>query len=161
MLLILTKLRSVNALWSHALCCTIYACVFIPSLSFQNVLLHYNCLLSFAKFQIWFVLQRDRLPCFRVTLFPSIYNRKQLDSRNLVLTLGMVFVVSLSFLISPSALLASRAEGEAGCPLGHFPCGNMTECLPQALQCNGHKDCPNGADEWRCGKSVCVHVYIN
>ncbi|XP_053186972.1 relaxin receptor 2a [Scomber japonicus] len=52
------------------------------------------------------------------------------------------------------ALLASRAEVEDGCPLGHFPCGNMSECLPQALQCNGHKDCPNGADEWRCGDNV-------
>ncbi|CAG5873029.1 unnamed protein product [Menidia menidia] len=30
----------------------------------------------------------------------------------------------------------------------------MSECLPQALQCNGHKDCPNGADEWRCGDNV-------
>uniref|UniRef100_A0A3Q3J6N5 G-protein coupled receptors family 1 profile domain-containing protein n=1 Tax=Monopterus albus TaxID=43700 RepID=A0A3Q3J6N5_MONAL len=40
-------------------------------------------------------------------------------------------------------------EAVARCPLGHFPCGNLSECLPQALQCNGHKDCPNGADEWR------------
>ncbi|XP_027131792.1 relaxin receptor 2 isoform X3 [Larimichthys crocea] len=51
-------------------------------------------------------------------------------------------------------LLFSRAETETGCSLGHFPCGNMTECLPQALQCNGHKDCPNGADERRCGDNV-------
>ncbi|XP_070839937.1 relaxin receptor 2a isoform X6 [Chaetodon trifascialis] len=52
------------------------------------------------------------------------------------------------------ALLASREEAETGCPLGQFPCGNMSECLPQALQCNGHKDCPNGADERRCGDNV-------
>ncbi|MED6235700.1 hypothetical protein ATANTOWER_031957, partial [Ataeniobius toweri] len=52
------------------------------------------------------------------------------------------------------ALVASTAEEESRCPLGHFPCGNMSECLPQALQCNGHKDCPNGADEWRCGEYV-------
>ncbi|XP_042355206.1 relaxin receptor 2a [Plectropomus leopardus] len=52
------------------------------------------------------------------------------------------------------ALLASRAEEEARCPLGQFPCGNMSECLPQALQCNGHKDCPNGADERRCGDNI-------
>ncbi|XP_076607439.1 relaxin receptor 2a isoform X3 [Chaetodon auriga] len=52
------------------------------------------------------------------------------------------------------ALLASREEVETGCPLGQFPCGNMSECLPQALQCNGHKDCPNGADEQRCGDNV-------
>ncbi|XP_061596710.1 relaxin receptor 2-like [Cololabis saira] len=53
-----------------------------------------------------------------------------------------------------SALVASRVEEEAGCPLGQFPCGNMSECLPQVLHCNGHKDCPNGADEWRCGDNV-------
>ena len=53
-----------------------------------------------------------------------------------------------------SALVTSRVEEEVRCPLGHFPCGNMSECLPQALQCNGNKDCPNGADEWRCGKMI-------
>ncbi|XP_071362454.1 relaxin receptor 2a isoform X3 [Trachinotus anak] len=53
------------------------------------------------------------------------------------------------------ALVASsRVEEETGCPLGQFPCGNMSECLPQALQCNGHKDCPNGADERRCGDNI-------
>ncbi|XP_051719039.1 relaxin receptor 2b isoform X1 [Ctenopharyngodon idella] len=38
-----------------------------------------------------------------------------------------------------------------GCPLGHFPCGNMSICLPQVLHCNGQNDCPNGADEDNCG----------
>uniref|UniRef100_A0A665WI72 Relaxin family peptide receptor 2a n=1 Tax=Echeneis naucrates TaxID=173247 RepID=A0A665WI72_ECHNA len=51
-------------------------------------------------------------------------------------------------------LTLSRGDEEAGCPLGQFPCGNMSECLPQALQCNGHKDCPNGADEQRCGDNI-------
>uniref|UniRef100_A0A8K9X9M5 G-protein coupled receptors family 1 profile domain-containing protein n=1 Tax=Oncorhynchus mykiss TaxID=8022 RepID=A0A8K9X9M5_ONCMY len=37
------------------------------------------------------------------------------------------------------------------CPLGQFPCGNVTVCLHQALQCDGHRDCPNGADEENCG----------
>uniref|UniRef100_A0A8C1AXX2 Relaxin family peptide receptor 2b n=1 Tax=Cyprinus carpio carpio TaxID=630221 RepID=A0A8C1AXX2_CYPCA len=37
------------------------------------------------------------------------------------------------------------------CPLGHFPCGNMSICLPQVLHCNGQNDCPNGADEDNCG----------
>nr|XP_020476064.1 relaxin receptor 2 [Monopterus albus] len=50
--------------------------------------------------------------------------------------------------------LSSKVEAVARCPLGHFPCGNLSECLPQALQCNGHKDCPNGADEWRCGDNI-------
>ncbi|KAK5918087.1 hypothetical protein CgunFtcFv8_002882 [Champsocephalus gunnari] len=48
------------------------------------------------------------------------------------------------------ALLGNKQEVDDRCPLGHFPCGNMSDCLPQALQCNGHKDCPNGADERRC-----------
>uniref|UniRef100_A0A3B5LMA9 Relaxin family peptide receptor 2a n=1 Tax=Xiphophorus couchianus TaxID=32473 RepID=A0A3B5LMA9_9TELE len=49
---------------------------------------------------------------------------------------------------------------EARCPLGQFPCGNMSQCLPQALQCNGHKDCPNGADEWRCGDNIGLADFI-
>ncbi|KAF3705756.1 Relaxin receptor 2 INSL3 receptor Leucine-rich repeat-containing [Channa argus] len=44
----------------------------------------------------------------------------------------------------------SRVDTDIRCPLGQFPCGNMSKCLPQALQCNGHNDCPNGADERRC-----------
>ncbi|XP_053569773.1 relaxin receptor 1-like [Bombina bombina] len=36
------------------------------------------------------------------------------------------------------------------CPLGQFPCGNLSICLPQLLHCNGHKDCSNGADEENC-----------
>ncbi|XP_035291184.1 relaxin receptor 2a isoform X2 [Anguilla anguilla] len=45
--------------------------------------------------------------------------------------------------------VASRAEVE--CSLGQFPCGNLSVCLPQALHCNGHEDCANGADEENCG----------
>ncbi|XP_060234444.1 relaxin receptor 1 isoform X2 [Meriones unguiculatus] len=37
------------------------------------------------------------------------------------------------------------------CPLGSFPCGNITKCLPQLLHCNGVDDCGNGADEDNCG----------
>uniref|UniRef100_A0A8C2Z810 Relaxin family peptide receptor 2a n=1 Tax=Cyclopterus lumpus TaxID=8103 RepID=A0A8C2Z810_CYCLU len=44
-----------------------------------------------------------------------------------------------------------RLDVDARCPLGQFPCGNISECLPQALQCNGQNDCSNGADEQRCG----------
>ncbi|XP_014865872.1 PREDICTED: relaxin receptor 2 [Poecilia mexicana] len=58
------------------------------------------------------------------------------------------------------ALVASTSEKEARCPLGQFPCGNMSQCLPQALQCNGHKDCPNGADEWRCGDNIGLADFI-
>ncbi|XP_061229457.1 relaxin receptor 1 isoform X2 [Neopsephotus bourkii] len=36
------------------------------------------------------------------------------------------------------------------CPLGYFPCGNITKCLPQQLHCNGEDDCGNRADEENC-----------
>ncbi|KAK7173284.1 hypothetical protein R3I93_003182 [Phoxinus phoxinus] len=36
------------------------------------------------------------------------------------------------------------------CPLGQFPCGNLSVCLPQPQHCNGQQDCPNGADEENC-----------
>uniref|UniRef100_H3CX20 Relaxin family peptide receptor 2a n=1 Tax=Tetraodon nigroviridis TaxID=99883 RepID=H3CX20_TETNG len=52
-----------------------------------------------------------------------------------------------------TVLQASRVR-EGVCPLGQFPCGNTSECLPQVLQCNGHRDCPNGADERRCGDNA-------
>ncbi|KAL2094659.1 hypothetical protein ACEWY4_009378 [Coilia grayii] len=47
---------------------------------------------------------------------------------------------------------STEATGVAvqGCPLGQFPCGNLSVCLPQVLQCNGHNDCTNGADEDYC-----------
>uniref|UniRef100_A0A673MI16 Relaxin receptor 2-like n=1 Tax=Sinocyclocheilus rhinocerous TaxID=307959 RepID=A0A673MI16_9TELE len=55
------------------------------------------------------------------------------------------------FLSPPAAsMMAGRAVTES-CPLGQFPCGNMSVCLPQVLQCNGHRDCKNGADEEHCG----------
>ncbi|XP_055052849.2 relaxin receptor 2b isoform X1 [Misgurnus anguillicaudatus] len=45
----------------------------------------------------------------------------------------------------------SDSRPEEDCPLGHFPCGNVSICLPQVLHCNGQNDCPNGADEDNCG----------
>ncbi|XP_062917144.1 relaxin receptor 2 isoform X1 [Mobula hypostoma] len=36
------------------------------------------------------------------------------------------------------------------CPPGYFPCGNLSVCLAQPLQCNGIKECENGADEDHC-----------
>ncbi|KAJ1197080.1 hypothetical protein NDU88_000942, partial [Pleurodeles waltl] len=48
-----------------------------------------------------------------------------------------------SFLI-PTNLDSGR------CPLGQFPCGNLSVCLPQLLHCNGNQDCENGADEENC-----------
>ncbi|XP_078259329.1 relaxin receptor 2b [Rhinoraja longicauda] len=36
------------------------------------------------------------------------------------------------------------------CPVGFFPCGNISLCLPQSLHCNKVQDCENGADEEDC-----------
>ncbi|XP_061643279.1 relaxin receptor 1 isoform X2 [Phyllopteryx taeniolatus] len=42
-------------------------------------------------------------------------------------------------------------EASTSCPLGFFPCGNLSMCLPQVLHCNGADDCGNQADEENCG----------
>lgn len=55
-------------------------------------------------------------------------------------------------------MMANRAVTE-GCPLGQFPCGNMSVCLPQVLQCNGHRDCKNGADEEHCGEATYICLF--
>uniref|UniRef100_A0A8B9H4B0 Relaxin family peptide receptor 1 n=1 Tax=Astyanax mexicanus TaxID=7994 RepID=A0A8B9H4B0_ASTMX len=43
------------------------------------------------------------------------------------------------------------SEENSHCPLGYFPCGNLSTCLPQLLHCNGVDDCGNQADEENCG----------
>uniref|UniRef100_A0A3Q3FH64 Relaxin family peptide receptor 1 n=1 Tax=Labrus bergylta TaxID=56723 RepID=A0A3Q3FH64_9LABR len=45
----------------------------------------------------------------------------------------------------------NMTEERGSCPLGYFPCGNLTVCLPQLLHCNGINDCGNQADEENCG----------
>ncbi|XP_067160625.1 relaxin receptor 1-like isoform X2 [Apteryx mantelli] len=56
---------------------------------------------------------------------------------------------SLLLAAAKPAPLGPRPDGRA-CPLGQFPCGNLSVCLPQALHCNGAEDCDNGADEENC-----------
>ncbi|MCI4386102.1 hypothetical protein PGIGA_G00058330 [Pangasianodon gigas] len=67
-----------------------------------------------------------------------------LDIISLVLSL-------LVFMSTVRAGLGSTWSASEICPLGHFPCGNVSVCLPQVLHCNGQEDCPNGADEEHCG----------
>uniref|UniRef100_W5KL96 Relaxin family peptide receptor 2a n=1 Tax=Astyanax mexicanus TaxID=7994 RepID=W5KL96_ASTMX len=55
-------------------------------------------------------------------------------------------------------MFASREVME-GCPLGQFPCGNMSVCLPQMLQCDGQRDCKNGADEEHCDNSGWADIF--
>ncbi|XP_026993290.1 relaxin receptor 2a [Tachysurus fulvidraco] len=62
----------------------------------------------------------------------------------------LILRLQLSLMAAQVTVLASRVMME-GCPLGQFPCGNTSVCLPQVLQCNGHRDCKNGADEDHCG----------
>ncbi|XP_037835012.1 relaxin receptor 2a isoform X2 [Kryptolebias marmoratus] len=49
---------------------------------------------------------------------------------------------------------AAAVEDDVHCPLGEFPCGNISQCLPQNLQCDGRTNCPNGADELLCGDNI-------
>uniref|UniRef100_A0A8C6KAV9 Relaxin family peptide receptor 1 n=1 Tax=Nothobranchius furzeri TaxID=105023 RepID=A0A8C6KAV9_NOTFU len=53
--------------------------------------------------------------------------------------------------VLPSNSSLNTTEEKATCPLGYFPCGNLTVCLPQPLHCNGIDDCGNQADEENCG----------
>ncbi|XP_041052154.1 relaxin receptor 1 isoform X3 [Carcharodon carcharias] len=61
-------------------------------------------------------------------------------------------------LLLPLAVLTTIVASNAihtglqtiSCPLGYFPCGNLSVCLPQPLHCNGIIECENGADEDEC-----------
>ncbi|KAI2656351.1 Relaxin receptor 2 [Labeo rohita] len=60
-------------------------------------------------------------------------------------------LVWILFTISITTIKGLESRPSEDCPLGHFPCGNMSICLPQVLHCNGQNDCANGADEDNCG----------
>ncbi|KAM4020589.1 relaxin receptor 1-like isoform 1-T1 [Anomaloglossus baeobatrachus] len=63
----------------------------------------------------------------------------------------MLLLVLTSLLSGATDTLMIPSNLDSGtCPLGQFPCGNLSVCLPQLLHCNGHKDCANGADEENC-----------
>uniref|UniRef100_A0A674CCB0 Relaxin family peptide receptor 2a n=1 Tax=Salmo trutta TaxID=8032 RepID=A0A674CCB0_SALTR len=78
----------------------------------------------------------------------------------LSLSLSPSFPSSPYLLPPAAAMVSSRVSVESSCPLGQFPCGNVTVCLHQALQCNGHRDCPNGADEDNCGERVLYDYFL-
>ncbi|XP_064191442.1 relaxin receptor 1 [Anguilla rostrata] len=63
------------------------------------------------------------------------------------------FLITNSVLCRATVTLTSFSvpEKKSNCPLGYFPCGNLTKCLPQLLHCNGEDDCGNQADEENCG----------
>lgn len=65
----------------------------------------------------------------------------------------MIRTFSLSLSLSEGALMVFNVSEEYDpCPLGYFPCGNLSSCLPQLLHCNGVDDCGNQADEDNCGE---------
>ncbi|XP_075691764.1 relaxin receptor 1-like isoform X3 [Rhinoderma darwinii] len=61
----------------------------------------------------------------------------------------LLALASLLFAATDTLMVPSNLDSGT-CPLGQFPCGNLSLCLPQLLHCNGHKDCANGADEENC-----------
>ncbi|MBN3290591.1 RXFP2 protein, partial [Polypterus senegalus] len=65
---------------------------------------------------------------------------------------GSIQTASSHHMASPTMglKLEKRNATPSVCPVGHFPCGNVSTCLPQLLHCNGVKDCSNGADEVNC-----------
>ncbi|XP_071002974.1 relaxin receptor 2-like [Oncorhynchus clarkii lewisi] len=76
----------------------------------------------------------------------------KLPIRRLDVLLAILLLLQLAeTTTNAAAMVSSRTAVESSCPLGQFPCGNVTVCLHQALQCDGHRDCPNGADEENCG----------
>ncbi|XP_067903309.1 relaxin receptor 1 isoform X2 [Heterodontus francisci] len=69
----------------------------------------------------------------------------------LLLLLALLITIAASNAIHTSLQSIS-------CPLGYFPCGNLSVCLPQPLHCNGIIECENGADEDNC---VDLHGWPN
>lgn len=68
-----------------------------------------------------------------------------------------------SYCFSALFTALNMTEERRTCPLGYFPCGNLTFCLPQLMHCNGIDDCGNQADEENCGESLFLleHLLIN
>uniref|UniRef100_UPI00398EC1AC relaxin receptor 2-like isoform X1 n=1 Tax=Pristiophorus japonicus TaxID=55135 RepID=UPI00398EC1AC len=50
----------------------------------------------------------------------------------------------------PELVKTETISQNPGCPIGFFPCGNLSVCIPQSSHCNKIKDCENGADEEDC-----------
>ncbi|XP_063044566.1 relaxin receptor 1 [Engraulis encrasicolus] len=63
----------------------------------------------------------------------------------------MLYGISVVLGVSNVSEEQGLSQGPGQCPLGYFPCGNLTLCLPQLLHCNGVDDCGNQADEENCG----------
>ncbi|XP_075705791.1 relaxin receptor 1 [Rhinoderma darwinii] len=61
------------------------------------------------------------------------------------------YFIYLAWIIGMNFAYSETENPENICPLGFFPCGNITKCLPQFMHCNGVDECGNQADEDNCG----------
>ncbi|XP_053316172.1 relaxin receptor 1 [Spea bombifrons] len=63
------------------------------------------------------------------------------------------FYICLSWIMAVkfASTFSESQQLDPVCPLGYFPCGNITKCLPQYMHCNGVDECGNQADEDNCG----------
>ncbi|KAJ8404723.1 hypothetical protein AAFF_G00335860 [Aldrovandia affinis] len=74
----------------------------------------------------------------------------RLGLSNCCLVDAALTILLIQLVLSTFKVVAGRAL-ETDCPLGQFPCGNLSVCVAQEHHCNGHLDCQNGADEENCG----------
>uniref|UniRef100_W5K3D0 Relaxin family peptide receptor 1 n=1 Tax=Astyanax mexicanus TaxID=7994 RepID=W5K3D0_ASTMX len=65
----------------------------------------------------------------------------------------------LSLPLTVALTMYNVSEENSHCPLGYFPCGNLSTCLPQLLHCNGVDDCGNQADEENCDNNGWPHLF--
>ncbi|XP_035682001.1 relaxin receptor 1-like isoform X1 [Branchiostoma floridae] len=77
--------------------------------------------------------------------------------RVLLLTTALGIIASGGSAYDPAAVLHCREPSL--CPVGEFHCGNMTKCVPQELQCDGHDDCGNNEDEMFCGDNTIAEEF--
>eukprot|EP00058_Branchiostoma_floridae_P026199 XP_002611689.1 hypothetical protein BRAFLDRAFT_63627 [Branchiostoma floridae] len=76
-------------------------------------------------------------------------------ARVLLLTTALGIIASGGSAYDPAAVLHCREPSL--CPVGEFHCGNLTKCVPQELQCDGHDDCGNNEDEMFCDPAAVLH----
>ena len=56
--------------------------------------------------------------------------------------------------------LGETSEGAENCSDEQFQCGANGKCIPKRWQCDYHKDCVNGEDEYDCRKFFPVFLFV-
>ena len=49
-------------------------------------------------------------------------------------------------------VVSDETGGDENCSDEQFQCGSGGKCIPKRWQCDYHKDCENGEDEYDCRK---------